>query len=163
MKTSLKVALVTLTVAVPAFALGAGSPPGEAMWRSVWPWDTETHTEPTAAQIPFFMGIGAFEAIGLGLAVAFLVFGRGAVRRLAPSGWRANVLHFGAAWLLGNWWAHDSLHMVNGEDLTGLLVLEYLFHATLITTGALVCWALATLDRAPRPRAVQSSAKAAQA
>ncbi|HET6399502.1 MAG TPA: hypothetical protein VFH47_08125 [Candidatus Thermoplasmatota archaeon] len=154
MKTRTKVLLVTAAVALPAFALGAGSPPGEAMWRAVWPWDTPAMHEPSAAQVPFFMLLGVFEAVALGLAVALLAFGRQAFAdRFGRNGAAAQAC---TAWLLGNWWVHDSLHIVNGEHYGGLLVIEYAFHVTLIAAAAylalLVARATGSVSRRPAPQ-----------
>ena len=158
MKTSAKVALLTLAIAVPAFALGNQAPAG-GWWAEAWPWvdDTE-HAEPTSAQLPFFLVLGVLEAVALGLAVAFLVWGRPAMRRL--SGGRtglATAMMASASWVLGNWWVHDNLHQVNGFELDGLLVIEYAFHATLIAAGGVLCYGLATGAASP---AGPASAKA---
>jgi hypothetical protein len=39
------------------------------------------------------------------------------------------------AWVLGNWWAHDSLHIHHGLNLVPLLGIEYGFHVTLMIAG----------------------------
>ena len=158
MKTSAKVALLTLAIAVPAFALGNQAPAG-GWWAEAWPWvdDTE-HGEPTSAQLPFFMVLGVLEAVSLGLAVSFLAWGRPAMQRL--SGGRqglATAMMLSAAWVLGNWWVHDNLHQVNGFELGGLLVIEYAFHVTLIAAGATLCYGLATNAlAAPAARAAKA-------
>ena len=144
MKTSLKVALLTVLVAIPAFLLGNGAPAG-GWWSDLWPWGDGGHGEPSSAQLPFFMAIAALEAVALGLAVAFVAWGWPAMRRLA--GGRAGLamgMYLGATWLLGNWWFHDNLHQVNGFDFAGLLVIEYVFHLTLIVAGCVLCYGLAT-------------------
>lgn len=149
MKTTMKVVITTAIVAIAAFVLGANGPVDQQtdMWAKMWPWgEGQTIPEPTNGQLPFFIVLSLVEAVGLGLAVSYLAFGRDAVDRLAGTGgWRRNSLYFGGAWLLGNWWLHDGLHINNGVDLAGLLVIEYVFHVTLIVTGALLCFALATL------------------
>lgn len=142
MKTSTKVLITTLVVAVPAFALAATSPAGEGMWRAMWPWDEPAGEQPTGILLPLFMMLGVFEAVALGLAISFLVYGRHLIAKLAAPGWRFNALYFGVAWALGNWWFHDSLHMITGFNLAGLLIIEYAFHVTLIIAGGLVALAL---------------------
>jgi hypothetical protein len=155
MKTSAKVALLTVLVAIPAFLLGNGAP-GGAWWKSVWPW-TQSHGDPPANLLPFFLFLAVVEAVSLGLAISFIVWGWPAMKRL--SGGRsglATAMYVSATWLLGNWWMHDNLHQVNGFDFTGLLAIEYLFHVTLIAAGAVLCYGLATsaLDPAgPSPSA----------
>lgn len=144
MKTSLKVALLAAAVAVPAFALGNGAP-GGAWWSELWPWGDGGHGEPSSAQLPLFMAVAAVEAVALGLSIAFLAFGFPAMQRLA--GGRAGLataMSLSAAWVLGNWWFHDNLHQVNGFDFAGLLVIEYVFHVTLVAAGCVLCYGLAT-------------------
>lgn len=154
MKTSAKVALLTLAIAIPAFVLGNAAPAG-GWWADAWPWtDDAEHGEPTSAQLPFFLVLAAVEAVSLGLAVSFLVWGRPAMQRLA--GGRTGLetaMMLGAFWVLANWWMHDNLHQVNGFNLAGLLVIEYAFHVTLILAGAVLCYGLATggaMSAAPR-------------
>jgi len=154
MKTSAKVALTTILIAIPAVALAAHGPVDQQahFWLKVWTFGKgQAEVTPTSAQLPLFMLLSVFEGVGMGLAVSFLAWGRPGVRRLAGTGWRANVLYFGSAWVVGNWWVHDSLHITNGMNLSGLLVIEYVFHVTLIVTGALLCFAVATLATAPAP------------
>ena len=145
MKTSLKVVLLTLAIAVPAFLLSNGSP-GGAWWSSAWPWTDGGHDDPSSAQLPFFIFLAVVEALTLGLAVSFIVWGWPAAKRLA-GGRRglATAMSVSATWLLGNWWMHDNLHQVNGFNYTGLLVIEYGFHVTLIAAGCILCYGLATL------------------
>src|SRR5688572_30604229 len=64
MSTRLKVILVTLVVAIPAF-LSA---------RTIWP-PNPSNPVPTATQLPLFIVLSALEALLLGLGVAFLIFG----------------------------------------------------------------------------------------
>lgn len=143
MNTRAKAILVTILVAIPAFLLSNGTP-GGSWWRQVWPW-TSTHADPPAELLPFFVALAVIEALALGAAVAFVIWGWPTMRRL--SGDRkglATGMYLGATWLLGNWWVHDNLHQVTGFNFTGLLVIEYLFHVTLIAAGAVLCYGLAT-------------------
>jgi hypothetical protein len=105
---------------------------------------------PSARQLPFFVALAA-EAVVLGLAVAFGLLGRGLVARLFSTRVRATAMHVAVVWMLGSWWLHDGLHMANGTDLTGLLLIEYGFHLTLMGAAVVVAWAFATeaLDRRP--------------
>lgn len=78
----------------------------------------------------------AVEAIALGLGVSFLLYGFPLVKAMgtaSPVLTRAADLAF--AWLLLNWWAHDSLHLHNGMDVNGLLAIEFGFHFTIIVAG----------------------------
>lgn len=145
MRTKAKVALLTLAIAIPAFLLGNAAPAG-GWWADAWPWtDGGDHGEPSSVQLPFFLFLAALEAVSLGLAVSFLVWGFPAMKRLASGRTGlATAMYASAAWVLGNWWLHDNLHQVNGFDLTGLLVIEYAFHVTLIVAGCILCYGLAT-------------------
>lgn len=73
MKRWMKVLIVTLLVAVPAVILGPVLFP-----------PADVGSEPSAAQIPFFMFLGAADAILLGLGVSFLVFGFPVLRKVSP-------------------------------------------------------------------------------
>lgn len=131
-----KQAGLALAVTAGAFALGpvlfapaAGSP------------------TPTSGQLPFFILLAVAEALVMGVAVAFAVFGRPAMRRLFSTTRRADGVHLAAVWALGSWWVHDNLHMANGTDLTGLLLIEYGFHVTLMAAAAFLVWALLAESR----------------
>ena len=145
MQVRTKAILVALAVAIPAFALGATGPVNQAagFWGAAWPWGgAHGLGEPSAAQLPFFIVLAVLEAVALGAAVAFLLFAWPAVRRVAATGRGAVAAYLSAAWVLGNWWLHDGLHVTNGEDLAGLLVIEYAFHVTLVAAGFTLCWQL---------------------
>jgi hypothetical protein len=129
-KASTKVVIVTLLVAIAAFLTEAGGPFG-----TFWAPASDMPT-PVGAQIPLFMLLGAAEALALGLAVSFLLFGYPSLNMnavVSPSLTRG--AHLSIVWLLGNWWAHDSLHQHIGMHLDGLLRIEYGFHITLIIAG----------------------------
>lgn len=141
MKTSVKFTILTLAIAIPAWFLGGGAPLGNQMWMSLWPWATVSEMEPTGAQLPLFMLLGAISAVAFGAAISFLVWGGGLVRRIVgPDQGRHRLFMVATFWLLGNWWMHESLHIVNGENFTGLLILEYAFHVTLIAAAAYVAF-----------------------
>lgn len=98
--------------------------------------------EPAGAQLSLFVLLAGIEAAILGIGAAFAVFGRPAVRRLFSTDGRARTVHVATTWAMVSWWLHDNLHMVNGADLSGLLVIEYAFHVTLIVAVAAIAWAL---------------------
>jgi hypothetical protein len=106
---------------------------------------------PSAGQLPFFVALLAAEAAVLGLAVAFALLGRALVGRLFSTRGRAVAVHVAVVWALGSWWLHDGLHMVNGTDLNGLLLIEYGFHVTLMGAAAVVAWAFVTEALGRRP------------
>jgi hypothetical protein len=142
--------IITLGAALAAFLLGP----------ILWPPSPDLPT-PTAAQLPFFILLKVLEVLTFGLGLAFLTLGLPLVRRAAAglglSPWPAFLA---IGWSLVSWWPHDSLHLANGMDLGGLLLIEYGFHVSLFATAAIVGWyflaALQSLARTaePAPRAV---------
>ena len=138
MKTWLKVLLVTLVVAIPAMITGP----------ILWPPPADLGVAPTAGQIPFFIFLAVFEAITLGLGVAFLLFGFAPLgRALGESGWRTWAAYLSIGWFLVSWWPHNNLHTHNGMDLQGLLYIEYGSHLTLMVAGLVLAYSLMTLLR----------------
>ena len=140
---AMKVLLVTLLVGIPAFLLAPAAPFGPA----IWPAPAPLMPAPTPGQVRLLMVFGALEAAALGLGAAFLLLGWRLVRQAtAPDKGRALAMFLGTAWLLVNWWLHDSLHMVSGMNPGALVWIEYGVHGTLIVAGAALAWCFATLD-----------------
>lgn len=82
-----------------------------------------------------FLVYGLIEAIGFGLGVVWLAFGR---HLLAP-GTLGTTAYLSIGWLLASWYPHGSLHQGLGHDNhAGLLAIEYGFHATMIVAAAVV-------------------------
>jgi hypothetical protein len=137
MKTRIKVAIITLAVAVPAFLLGPVLfPPAEG------------GPTPTAGQMPFFLFLGVGDAILLGLGVAFLIFGLPVLRKVSPdSKVRAWAMYLSIGYLMVSWWPHLNLHASNGLDLQGLLYIDYLFHLPLEVAGVVLAWSFFSLFR----------------
>lgn len=132
MKTRTTAAVITVSVAVPAMALGSVLFPASSDWPV-----------PEGRQLLFLGGFAAIEALAFGLAVAFLVLGWPIVSRIVgPSRRPTLAAYLATAWLLGNWWLHDNLHLTNGVNINGLIAIEYAFHATLIVAGGIVGWQL---------------------
>ena len=135
MKPWAKVALVTALFAVPAMALG----------QVIWP-PAPGGPEPTAGQLPFFILLAVFEALTFGLGVSFLLFGFAPLKRaVGGSAWRTWAIYLSVGWFLVSWWPHDNLHIHNGDDLQGLLYIEYGFHVTLMLAGIVVAYSLLTM------------------
>lgn len=133
MKTSYLFALITIVVAIPAFLSGPNAPLG-SFWRP-----SAMEAAPTAAQMPFFIVLAVLEAATFGAGVAFLILGRKWVQAIGTvSKSLANWAHLAIVWVMGNWWAHDSLHIHNGMNLQGLLYIEYGFHVTLMAAGVIL-------------------------
>jgi hypothetical protein len=146
MKTQTKAAIVTLVLGLLAFLTEPNGPLG-AFWAPA-----PSVPQAIGAQVPLFMLLGAFEALAFGLGVSFLLFGFPTLKATFPvSAPLVRAAHLSIAWLLTNWWAHDSLHLHNGMNLNGLLGIEYLFHVTLIIAGAILARFFVALVRAPAP------------
>jgi hypothetical protein len=137
LKTWVKVALITAAFAVPAMALG----------QVIWP-PAPGGPEPTAGQFPFFIFLAAFEAVTFGLGVSFLLFGFAPLKRaLGGPPWRTWVAFIAIGWFLISWWPHDNMHIHNGNDLQGLLYIEYGFHVTLMASAVILAYSLLTMLR----------------
>jgi len=137
--TRIKVLLITLLFGGAAFALGP----------IIWPPNLHNPV-PNAAQLPFFIVLAVLEALTFGLGVAFVAFGLPLVRRLGrgspPFTW---TMFVGIAWLMLSWWPHDKMHLHNGLELSGLIVIEYAFHASLMITGVVLAYIFVRSLQAP--------------
>jgi hypothetical protein len=131
MKLWMKVSTVTLLVAVPAFIVGPVLFP-----------PADVGSEPSAAQIPFFMFLGAADAILLGLGVSFLVFGFPVLRNVsADSRARAWAMYLAIGYLMVSWWPHLNLHISTPiEDWQMLLYIDFLFHLPLEIAGVVLAY-----------------------
>ena len=131
MKRWMKVTIVTLMVAVPAFVLGPVLFP-----------PADVGSEPSAAQIPFFMFLGAADAILLGLGVSFLVFGLPVLRKVSPdSKLRAWAMYLAIGYLMVSWWPHLNLHISTPIDnWQMLLYIDFLFHLPLEIAGVVLAY-----------------------
>jgi hypothetical protein len=95
-------------------------------------------------------------SLTFGLGVSFLLFGLPLVRRFAAgSEPRAWAMYLAIGWLLVSWWPHDNLHIHVGEDMQGLLYLEYGFHVTLQIAGLIVAYGFLTFLREGPGKAVR--------
>ena len=131
MKRWMKATIVTLMVAVPAFVLGPVLFP-----------PADVGSEPSAAQIPFFMFLGAADAILLGLGVSFLVFGLPVLRKVSPdSRLRAWAMYLSIGYLMVSWWPHLNLHISTPIDnWQMLLYIDFLFHLPLEIAGVVLAY-----------------------
>ena len=137
MKLTNKILILTFACGIPAFLLG----------RVIWP-DPVGAVPPTTGELPFFVLLSVIEAVVFGLGVSLVVFGRSLLENV-PERYRTRaVLSFiSVAWLLISWWPHDNMHRANGENLQGLLLIEYQFHVTLIAASLIIAYCLITLLR----------------
>jgi hypothetical protein len=132
MKTWHKALLITLATAVPAFILAP----------VIWPPNLHGDA-PVGLQLLLFMLLAALDALTFGLGVAFICYGQPLVRRVADGSRATMWLSFIAtAWLLISWWPHDNMHKHNGMDLAGLLVIDYLFHVSMMVAGLILAYNL---------------------
>jgi hypothetical protein len=132
-----KVTVVTVIVGVAAMALGP----------ILWPI-AEGGAQPTAGQLFFFIVLEAIQFLAFGLGVSFLVFGLPTVRGVSPnSQLMAWAMYQSIGWLLVSWWPHSHLHQVVGENLQGLLYIEYGFHVTVIIGAIVLAYGFLSLLR----------------
>ena len=137
MKPWVKVFLVTVIIAAPAMVLGP----------VLWP-PAEGGPEPTGGQLPFFIFLALMESVLFGLGISFLLFGLPTVRRVsADSKVRAWAMYLSIGWLMVSWWPHDNLHISNGNNLQGLLFIEYGFHFTLMIAALVLAYCFLSLIR----------------
>ena len=61
---------------------------------------------------------------------------------------RAWAIYLSIGWALASWWPHSNMHRSNGDDLWGLLLVDYLFHPTLMLSALVLGWSLLTLPAA---------------
>jgi len=133
---------VTLVLTVVAVLASPNGPLG-GFWRP-----SAGSPTPTSAQLPLFILLNVAEGLAFGLGISFLIFGYPMVRAISPaSTGLTRAAHLSIAWLLINWWPHDSLHIHNGLNLGGMLAIEYGFHTTLMIAGVIVAYFFLTLLR----------------
>jgi hypothetical protein len=140
MRTKIKVAAITLAVAVSAFLLSPVLfPPAEG------------GPTPTASQMAHLLFLGASDAVLLGLGVAFLIFGLPLLKRVsADSKARAWAMYISIGYLMVSWWPHLGMHASNGLDLQGLLFIDYVFHLPLEIAGVVLAYCSFSLFRSWR-------------
>lgn len=140
MKTWLKMGIVTVVLGIVAFLLEPNSPLG-GFWAP--PPDS---AEASGAQVPLFIILGLLEAFVSAWGVAFLLFGYPLVKAIAPaSKGLTRATHISIAWVLFNWWSHGSLHQHVGENLNGLLAIEYGYHVTIMLAAVIIAYFFWTL------------------
>ena len=133
----LKCVLVAVPLAILALLAGPGAPLG-GFWAPSLEAQALVATA-TSFQMVSFVLLKIAEAVTFGIGVAFLLFGYGSTRAASPALGRA--AHLAIAWLLLNWWPHDSLHMhFEGGTAGALLAIEYGFHFTLMIAGGILAY-----------------------
>lgn len=134
MKTKTKVILVSVVVTVLAFLTNTVGPLG-TFWRPAPEAPIPNNMQTVLLAFLLFIEASAF-----GLGAAFLFFGYPLVQGLSSASRAFNrVTHLSVSWLLLNWWAHDSLHIHTGmSNLNQLLVIDYVFHFTIIASTVIL-------------------------
>lgn len=147
-----KVVATVLVFTIVGFLLNPQTPLGSAVFGPVAQEPGEG--PPPAWAIPALIGVGLVQSIAFGAGFAFLFFGRRFLARLGGPQGLATASWLAVSWSLVSWVPHSAMHMTAGNDLGKLVVVEYLFHITLILGGALLALYLV---RAAEARTVQAS------
>ena len=142
--------VATVLVAVPTFLL---SP-------VLFPL-AESGPEPTARQLPYFLLLGASDAILLGLGVSFLLFGYPVLRKVSLD-FKARVwaMCLSIGYLMVSWWPHLGMDTSNGLDLQGLLYIDYIFHLPLEIAGVALAYCAFASFRSWRNGALAAAVEA---
>ena len=129
--------LVTVVIGAAAFLTGP----------RIWPM-TPDASMPPAFLLPGYVVLSAIEALAFGFAVAFAIFGWPAIRGLSLGApWLNKLLFITLCWFVGNWWAHDNLHMHVGLDMHRLIFIELGFHITMLICGVTLTLGLVRLAK----------------
>jgi hypothetical protein len=116
---------LTIGLAIPAFVLS----------RVIWP-DPPGAAAPPPGLLPLLIVPAVFEALSFGAGVAFLIAaGRALVRHRAER--LAVAAYASAGWALVSWWPHSNMHRAN-TTLEGLVLIDWMFHLTLIVGAAVI-------------------------
>lgn len=54
-------------------------------------------------------------------------------------------MYIAISWLLVTWWPRDNMHIHNAMNIDGLIVIEYLFHVTLMIAAVVMTCAYFSL------------------
>ncbi len=137
MRLRTKFVITTLAIGIVAFMLNPAAPLGEALWGGM----PEEGPQPNGVQVAFLMVYTAIASLAMGFGIAFWAFGLPWTRTMFPV--LTVPAHLAIGFISGSFWIHDSLHMVNGHNVNGLIALEFGFHAPMIASGVIL--AVATL------------------
>lgn len=119
------------------------SPIGAMIWS-----EPNTGVTPTATQGILLLGVTFMESVGMGLAVAFLALGWSYTKRTFAGRPRlAALVHVSVVWILGNFWLHDNLHMVNGVNIDGIIAIDYAFHSAIMLASIVAIYGIIELAR----------------
>ncbi len=131
-----KFTIATLAIGIVGFLFGPAAPLGSFLWG-----DMPEGPEPEGIQVPLLILYSAISAFSMGFGISFWLFAAAWTRRLFPA-WTV-AAHLAIGWIPASFWVHDSLHMMNGESMAGLVALEYGFHVPTLAAGVVL--AVATI------------------
>jgi hypothetical protein len=63
---------------------------------------------------------------------------------------RARAMYLSIGYLMVSWWPHLGMHVSNGLDLQGLLLIDYVFHLPLEVAGIVLAYCAFSLLRSWR-------------
>lgn len=130
MSTRVKAVIITVVFGLAAFFLGPVL------------WQPAGDVGPAGLQLPLFIIISAVEALAFGLGIAFMILGWPMVKNTPQELRRsAGILYVSFVWFLISWWPHDNMHISNAsDDFWRLLLIEYLFHFTLVVAAIAIAY-----------------------
>jgi hypothetical protein len=149
-KTLTKMLLITILCGVPLLFLGP----------IIWPPAPEV--QPTQAQLPYLIVLSAIEALTAGFGIAFIAYGWPLIRKAAgKKRILAGTMYVAISWLLVSWWPHDNMHIHNAMNIDGLIVIEYLFHVTLMIAAVVLTYGYFSLlsEKAVTPETKKAKAE----
>ncbi len=126
-----KFIVTTLAIGIVGFMLNPAAPAGAALWG-----DMPEGEEPEGIQLPLLMLYTAISALAMGFGISYWAYALPWTRRLF-SAWTVPA-HLAIGWVSASFWIHDSLHMMNGENMAGLIALEYGFHVPTLLAGVVI-------------------------
>lgn len=143
MRTMFKAALIVVASATFGLLFSPFGPIGVLVWP-----EPNNAVVPTAMQGVLLLGYTLLGAIAMGLALAYLVLGWGYTKRTFAGRPRlAALVHVSVVWILGNFWVHDNLHIVNGLNIDGLIAIDYSFHSTIMLATLVTMYGIVELAR----------------
>jgi hypothetical protein len=128
MKTKYRFALVAIPLAILTFFLSL----------VIWP-NPAGVAGPSSDLVPYFMFVSFLECLAFGVGIAFLLFGWPLLSQFGQRNRLTVATFLAVTWSLISWWPHDNMHRVNGGDnFSGLIRIELLFHVTLIISSFII-------------------------
>ncbi|MGH2450799.1 MAG: hypothetical protein ACRDGE_05935 [Candidatus Limnocylindria bacterium] len=103
----------------------------------IWPQPPDAPVPP-ARLMPVLIGLGVADALAFGVGVAFLIFGFPVLARIGGTGPLTWASYLGIGWSLVSWWPHVNMHRVNGASFEGLVMIDIIFHLTLIAVAMIL-------------------------